>query len=118
SVFHARFFPGDVAGTAAYSAPISFADPDYRYDTWTESTIGTQPCRDAVKALAAELLQHRRQMLIDRATAEAAADGETYTRVAIGPAVEASATGLYWSFWQYFGKDACAMVPAVTASDD
>ena len=118
SVFHARFFPDDVAGTAAYATPISFANPDYRYDTWTESTIGTQPCRDAVKALAAEILQHRRAAMIQRATAEASARQESYTRVAIGPAVEASATGLYWSFWQYFGSDACAMVPATTATDD
>ena len=114
SVFHARFFPDDVAGTAAYSAPISFANPDYRYDTWVESTIGTQPCRDAVKALAAEILQHRRQAMLDRATAEQ----DSYTRIAIGPAVEDAVAGLYWHFWQYYGKAYCAMVPATTATDD
>ena len=118
TVFHDRFYPGDLAGIVAYSAPISFANPDYRYDTFVESTLGTQACRDAVKAVAAEMLQHRRATFEARATAEATANAETYTRVAIGPAVEGAIESLYWGFWQAYGNDFCPSVPAVTASDD
>ena len=120
AIFDRRAWPDDVAGTVAYSAPISFAAPDDRYVAWVDDTLGTQPCRDAVKAVATELLQHRRAMLVQRATAErdASGGGIAYTRIAIGPAVEAAVVTLYWSFWQFYGKDACASVPAPTASDD
>jgi hypothetical protein len=118
TIFHDRFYPGDLAGIVAYSAPISFANPDYRYDTFVESTLGTQTCRDAVKAVAAEMLQHRRAAFAARASSEAAANSQTYTRVAIGPAVEGAIESLYWGFWQAYGNDYCAQVPAVTATDD
>jgi hypothetical protein len=120
SIYHRRFYPDDVAGTVAYVAPISFGAPDDRYDAWVEDTLGTQACRDAVKAVATELLKNRRAMLVQRATAEMNASNGAiaYTRVSLGPAVESAVTELYWSFGLYFGTDSCARVPAPTASDD
>jgi len=120
SIYHRRFYPDDVAGTVAYVAPISFGAPDNAYDTWVNDTIGTQPCRDQLKALAAELLKNRRTELIQRATTEMNQNPSSvqYTRVAIGPAVEGAVTSLYWSFWQYYGKDYCAYLPQTTDSTD
>jgi hypothetical protein len=120
AIYHRRFYPDDVAGTVAYVAPISFAAGDTRYDAWVNDTIGTPECRARVKALAAELLSHRRAMLLARAQAEADADHLGYTRVKLGPAVESAATELYWAFWQYYGGAWCADLPAdpAVATDD
>jgi len=120
ALFHRRFFPDDVAGTVAYSAPISFGAPDPRYDSWADDTIGTPACRDAVKALAIELVKNRRAMLEQRATAQAAASSGAiaYGRVAIGPAVESAVVFFYWQYWAYYGGTYCASLPSTSASDD
>jgi PS-10 peptidase S37 len=117
AVYHRRFFPDDVEATVPYVAPISFGAPDTRYVPFLD-TLGPQPCRDAVRAAATELLQNRRAAMTAKAEAQAAADGITYTRIAIGPAVEGSITSVEWAYWQYLGVQYCPMVPAVTASDD
>ncbi len=122
SIYHHRFYPDDLGGTVAYVAPISFGAPDTTYDTWVNDTLGTQACRDGVKAVAKELLWHRRTMLITRATAEMnASSGDiVYARIQLGPAVEGAVESLYWSFWQYYGETWCGDVPVdpATATDD
>jgi hypothetical protein len=114
ATYHRRFFPDDVAGSVPYVAPLSFGAPDTRYDAFLD-TVGTQPCRDAVRAVAVEMLAHRRAAMTSRAAAQTA---HVYTRVPLDVAVEGSIVGLEWSFWQYSGIDHCADVPAVTATDD
>lgn len=116
AIFYRRFYPDDVAGTVSYVAPISFGAPDPRYPDFLHQ-VGTQDCRDEVRALAVEMLQHRRAAFEALATAQAATKGYTYTRVAIGPAVESAIISFEWSFWQYFGITQCAALPAVTADD-
>lgn len=117
AVFHRRFFPDDVDGTVAYVAPISFGAPDPRYGRFLDA-IGSAPCRQAIRDVAAEMLRHRRATLEQRAGLQAEQRGYTYTRVALGPAVEAAVVGLEWAFWQYFGIDACSEIPAVDVPDD
>jgi hypothetical protein len=114
AVYHRRFYPDDVNGTVAYVAPLSFGTPDPRYAGFVD-TIGTDACRQAVRDVATEMLVNRRQAMLSRAQLQPA---RTYTRVAIGPAVEAAIYSLEWTFWQYSGVQACDSVPAVTASDD
>ena len=117
AIYHRRFYPDDVDGTVAYVAPISFGAPDYRYEPHVEA-IGPSACRDAVRALQAELLRNRRAMLESRATSQASTEGLGYTRVAVPAAVESAVVSLEWSFWQYVGASGCPDVPAVTATDD
>ena len=117
SVYHRRFWPDDVDGTVPYVAPLSFGAPDYRYDEFVDG-IGTATCRQALQDLQVELLSNRRAMLLQRAQAQATAEGHQYSRVAIGPAVEGAVAGIYWAFWQYYGIRFCGDVPAPTASDD
>lgn len=114
AVYHRRFYPDDVNGTVAYVAPISFGAPDTRYDSFLD-TVGPDVCRQAVRDVATEMLARRRDAMLARAQQQTS---HTYTRVAIGPAVEAAIFSLEWMFWQYSGIHACDTVPAVTASDD
>ena len=114
AVIHRAFYPDDVDGTVAYVAPISFGVPDPRYPAFFD-TVGTQQCREAVRAVAMEMLANRRAQLEARAQAQTSC---RYTRVAIGPAVEAAIVSLEWTFWQYLGAEVCGQIPAVTASDD
>ena len=117
AVFHRRFYPDDVAGTLAYVAPLSLAIPDHRYDAFLDGVMPTA-CRDAVRAVATELLTHRRAAMEARAQAQVDAGDVAYGRIALGPAVESAILDLEWSYWQYQGAGACAEVPSATASDD
>jgi hypothetical protein len=118
STYYRRFYPDDVVATVPYVAPISFGAPDTRYDAEFQ-TIGPADgaCRQAVRAAATEMLQNRRAALLAAAQTDATADGYTYDRIAIGPAVEAAVVNVEWSFWQYTGVTGCSAVPATTATD-
>jgi hypothetical protein len=117
ATYYRRFYPDDVDGTVPYVAPISFGAPDTRYVSFLD-TLGPSTCRQAIRAVATELLANRRAMVEQRVTDQAAARGYVYTRIAPGPAVESSVFNLEWSFWQYYGVDDCNRVPPATASDD
>jgi hypothetical protein len=117
AVFYRRFFPTDVDGTVPYVAPISYAQKDTRYPPYI-ATLGPTACHDAVQAAALEMIMHRRTALVAAAQAQAQARNYSYTRIAIGPAVETAIESLEWSFWQYYGVDYCDTVPATTAADD
>jgi len=112
AIFYRRFFPDDVAGTVPYVAPISFSAPDLRYPTYL-AQVGTAECRQHVRDLATEMLSNRRTAM----EAAAVAQGNSFTRIAIGPAVESAIISFEWSFWQYFGITQCANLPAITAGD-
>jgi hypothetical protein len=115
ATYHRRFYPDDVDGTVSYVAPLSFGAPDPRYAGFLD-TIGPPACRNAVRAAATEMLQNRRAALLAEAQAQVA-EGHGYTRIAIGPALEASVVSLPWAFWQYYGVNFCIGVPSPSASD-
>jgi len=75
-------------------------------------------CRAAVRALASEMLAHRRAQMLEHARNEAKQSTFAYSRVKIGPAVEAAIAGLEWGFWQTAGDGHCDTLPHVTDSDD
>jgi PS-10 peptidase S37 len=114
AVFHRRFYPDDVDGTVAYVTPISFGVPDPRYP-WYVDTIGPVDCRQAVRDVAVEMLARRRAAIWDLAESQ---PEHTYTRVRLGPAIEAAIVALEWTFWQYAGIEDCPTVPPPTASDE
>jgi hypothetical protein len=113
ATYHRRFYPDDVDASVPYVAPISFGAPDDRYTAFVDG-IGTQTCRDALRAAATEMLKNRRAAIELRASTQ----GHVYSRIPLGPAVEGSIASLEWVFWQYYGIDYCDQVPAPTASDD
>jgi hypothetical protein len=103
----------------AYVAPLSFNAPDPRYSAQFEhDLIGLSDCRADVRGLASEMLARRRAQMLDRARTEADQAAFTYSRVKIGPAVEAAIAGLEWGFWQTAGDGHCDTLPHVTDSDD
>ncbi|MGE0871719.1 MAG: S28 family serine protease [Kofleriaceae bacterium] len=116
AVYHRRFFPDDVDATVPYVAPQSFGAPDPRYIAFVDN-IGEPTCRNAVRAVATELLANRRPAVLSFAEADATDRDLAYTRIAIGPAVESAIVSLEWTFWQYFGAPWCSDVPATDASD-
>lgn len=108
----------DVKATVAYVTPMSFNAPDPRYPAQFDSGDLPADCRAAVRSLASEMLTRRPQML-SRAWDEVDQGACTYTRVKIGPAVEAAIAGLEWAFWQGTGDaEACNNVPLTTDSDE
>ena len=119
AVYHRRFYPGDVDGTVAYVAPLSFGVPDVRYDDFLD-TLGPADCRQAVRDIATEMLANHRDALVARAQAQATSrqPNDLYTRTSLGAAVESSIVSLEWAFWQYTGVQGCAGVPARSADDD
>jgi hypothetical protein len=121
SVYHRRFYPGDVDGTIAYVAPNdSINAEDSRYTRFFE-TVGDDPsCRAALRAVQREALGRRRAELLARWTAAAAAAGLTFEHT-VGTAdrsLELSVLDTPWGFWQYLTQADCADVPPPTASTD
>ncbi len=117
ATYHRRFYPDDVVASVPYVAPLSRAAPDLRYAPFLDG-LGTPGCGDAVRALQVAMLGPRWAALLSRAQAQASSEGLVYQRVAVGPALESSITGLDWAFWQYQGEAWCSAVPGPGASDD
>ncbi|WP_122982036.1 S28 family serine protease [Actinoplanes teichomyceticus] len=119
SVYHRRFYPGDVDGVVAYVAPDDVVNPaDRAYDRFFD-TVGTPECRAALDDVQREALR-RRDRLVPRLAADAAAQGWTFDRT-IGTAdrsFEMTVLDAVWAFWQYSTVADCATVPAATATDD
>ncbi|HEX3476608.1 MAG TPA: S28 family serine protease [Kofleriaceae bacterium] len=119
ALLHRSFYPTDVNGTVAYVTPLSFNAPDPRYSQqFDNGQIGDPDCRAAVRSLAMEMLAHRRMQMVERAQTEADHAAATYSRVLIGPAVEAAIAGLEWGFWQTSGDGHCDALPHPTDSDE
>jgi len=118
SVYHRRFYPDDVTGTIAYSAPQDTVNnDDSAYDEFF-ATVGTPECRTALDAVQVEMLK-RRTRLVARFQTWAADNGYTFTTVGSADrAFEFLVNGTTWAFWQYYGINSCGGVPAPAASDD
>lgn len=114
AVFHRRFWPNDVDGTVAYSAPLSWSASDEVYQDKLDA-LDVTPCRHAVRAAATDMLVNHRDELVAKASAE---PNHVYGRVAIGPAVEGAISDFEWSYWTYHGLADCEKVPAAGATVD
>jgi hypothetical protein len=119
SVYHRRFYPGDVDGVVAYVAPDDVINPaDRAYDRFFD-TVGTPACRAALNGVQQEALR-RRDRLVPRLEADAAAAGWTFAGSigTAGRSFEMTVLDTVWAFWQYSSAAACATVPATTATDE
>ncbi|QYC42437.1 Prolyl tri/tetrapeptidyl aminopeptidase precursor [Nonomuraea coxensis DSM 45129] len=119
SVYHRRFYPGDVDGVVAYVAPNDPVNPlDRDYDRFF-AQVGTPSCRQALDAAQREALL-RRDRMVPLLEADAARNGYTFTRT-LGSAdrsYEMTVLDTVWAFWQYSTAADCASVPPVTATDE
>ena len=116
SIYHRRFYPGDVDATVAYVAPISFGAPDERYHPFFD-TVATAGCRNALRTFQTELLERRAAMLtrMDNFAEQA---GITFDRSGgTAGALEDAVIEFPWSFWQYGGPGDCASIPGAAATD-
>ncbi|GAA4856191.1 S28 family serine protease [Kitasatospora terrestris] len=118
TVYHRRFFPQDVAGSVAYSAPNNVDDrEDSAYLDFLR-TVGTPECRGALEAAQRALLE-RREALVARYRAWADARGDGFGLVGgADRAFEIAVLRAPFMFWQGRGQAACPAVPAPDASDD
>lgn len=120
SVYHRRFYPGDVDGVVAYVAPNDVVnDADGAYDKFME-TVGDDPaCRSALNDMQRAALLNREQ-LVDRYEEYAAAEGLTFDEVfgSADKAFEMTVLDTPWAFWQYLSQADCARVPGKDATVD
>ncbi|MFJ8622343.1 S28 family serine protease [Kitasatospora sp. NPDC093550] len=118
TVYHRRFYPQDVAGSVAYSAPNNVDDRDDSAYLDFLRTVGTPECRSALAAVQRALLE-RRTALVDRYQAWADARGDGFALVgSADKAFEIAVLRAPFMFWQGRGQAACPAVPAADASDD
>ncbi|MCW2902189.1 MAG: peptidase tripeptidyl aminopeptidase [Streptosporangiaceae bacterium] len=112
SVYHSRFYPGDVDGVVAYVAPNDVKNKeDSAYDRFFESVGTDKQCRDRLKDLAAESLR-RRVPMVAKLDALAKSQGLTFGILkTTDRAYENSVMDLEWAFWQYSLQSDCATVP-------
>ncbi|MEV0616850.1 S28 family serine protease [Nonomuraea sp. NPDC050404] len=118
SVYHRRFYPGDVDGVVAYVAPNDPVNPqDRAYDRFF-ARVGTGACRAALENVQREALKRRARM-VALLEADAASNGYTFDNT-LGSAdrsFEMTILDTAWAFWQYSTEADCASVPPATATD-
>ncbi|NQE90096.1 aminopeptidase [Nocardia terpenica] len=118
SIYHRRFYPDDVAGTIAYSAPNITDDADSTAFDGFLAEVGTPECRRALSTVQREILL-RRNEFGDRLTAWARQNGYTFDTVGSADRiVELITVQVPLYFWMHGGPADCAAIPAATATTD
>ncbi|MEW1911574.1 S28 family serine protease [Kitasatospora sp. NPDC085895] len=117
TVYHRRFYPQDVAGSVAYSAPNNVDDhEDSAYLDFLR-TVGTPECRSALRSAQRALLE-RRAALVPRYQAWADSRGDGFRLIGgADKAFEIAVLRAPFMFWQGRGQAGCPAVPAPDASD-
>ena len=117
ALFHRQRFPGDVAGTIAYAAPINLGLSDPRYLDFFDR-VGAPDCRERLRALQREILLRRPEIIETARTWTAALRFDILG--GLERAFEASVVELEWAFWQDHGHraDACERLPSLQATDE
>jgi hypothetical protein len=113
AVYHDRFFPGDYAGTVAYSSPDDITDGGDAYAKFLDRD-GTPQCERDLRRVQVEALRQRGPM--EALMAQAAADaGATFTQDvgSLDKAYEFDILLTRFVFWQYYDDESvsCATIP-------
>ncbi|MGF6886644.1 hypothetical protein ABIA39_004582 [Nocardia sp. GAS34] len=118
SIYHRRFYPDDVTGTIAYSAPNITDDADSSaYDRFV-AAVGTPECRAALTAAQREILV-RRNEIDDRLSTWTRQSGYTVDTVGgLDRMLELSTLQVPLYFWMRHGPGDCATIPPATATTD
>jgi hypothetical protein len=122
SVYHRRFYPGDLDGTIAYVAPLSFSRADERYIDFVDTVGGTSyaPCRAKLEEVQRALLTKTDEIVAG------IEESGTATFDQLGSATigfEHAVIELPFAYWQYqdptdtsIGCDAMPTANASTAT--
>ncbi|RMI35248.1 aminopeptidase [Nocardia stercoris] len=118
SIYHRRFYPDDVTGTIAYSAPNITDDTDSSpYDRFV-ATVGTPECRAALASAQREVLV-RRSEIDDRLSTWTQQSGYTVDTVGgIDRMLELIALQVPMYFWMHDSPADCPSIPSATATTD
>jgi len=114
TVYHRRFFEGDVDGSVVYVAPNDVVNDDDRYAEHLEQ-VGNAECRARLRAVQRAALERRDDIVpvIEQVASEV---GLTFDLVgSVDRAFEVGIVELYWTFWQYFLESDCTSVPDADA---
>lgn len=119
SVYHRRFYPGDVQGTVAYVAPNDVRNfEDRAYDRFFARVGTDSACHKSLQAVQREVLK-RRAEFVRRYEAFAQENGYSFGYLrTVDRALEATVLDIEWAFWQYSLESDCASVPAAVAPTD
>jgi PS-10 peptidase S37 len=100
-VFHRRFYPDDVDGTVAYSAPLVQED-DARFPPFVQAVGGDTyaDCRERLKAFQRRMLGERRAEMRQELQARAERYRWAYTRLGYDMALEHATLESSFGFWQ------------------
>jgi hypothetical protein len=110
SIYHRRYYPGDVDATVAYVAPQSYTTDDPRYGLFLER-VGSAACRQRILDTQRMFLD-RRAELLPIFEAQAADYGFTYDQVGgLSFAFEHAVEEFRFALWQYFDEELCAQLP-------
>ncbi|WP_225731706.1 MULTISPECIES: S28 family serine protease [unclassified Nocardia] len=118
SIYHRRFYPDDVVGTIAYSAPniLDDADPT-AYDRFV-AEVGTPECRAAIIAVQREILLRRKE-IDDRLTDWARRSGYAFQTVGgVDRVVELVTLQVPMYFWMHRGVADCGAIPPAAATTE
>lgn len=115
TVYHRRFFEGDIDGSVVYVAPSDVDnDEDSRYVEFLDQ-VGSAECRDRLRAVQRAALE-RRDGIVPVLAQVAAETGIRFDLVGSADrAFELSIVELYWTFWQYGLERDCDAVPDADA---
>jgi len=116
SVYHRRFYPGDVDATVAYVAPLNLSRYDPRYVEFLHQ-VGDATCRQRLRDFQREVLLRRTEMET-RIQEEGDQLGITYDFYGVDGVLESTALSFSFRFWAYYGADRCDDIPTAASTDD
>lgn len=114
ALYYRYYYPGDVAATIAYVAPVMERADDPRFATFL-GAVGTAACRERIRRFQFEVLGRRAAML-SMVHEHALQNDYSFSEFSEAAAFEYSVLEYPFAFWQY-GSGDCAAVPGAEASD-
>jgi len=114
ALYYRFYYPGDVAATIAYVAPIMERTDDTRFVPFLRS-VGTAACREKIRQFQLEVLGRRSAMLA-LVAGHALQKGYAFSVFSEAEAFEYAVIEYPFAFWQY-GSGDCAQIPGAEASD-
>jgi hypothetical protein len=116
SLYYRYFYPGDVAATVAYVAPLNFSEADPRVQHFLD-TVGTADCRKKLLNLQFKLLNNR-DLFRNQFEDSTSQKGFTFDRAGgIDRAFEMNVLETGFAYWQWYPYS-CTNFPDTTVSND
>jgi hypothetical protein len=115
ALFYRYYYPGDVAATVAYVAPVMERTEDPRFPPFFDQ-VGSAACREKLRRFQLEVLGRRAAMLA-LVHEHALARQYSFSVFSEAQAFEYSVLEYPFAFWQYGISGGCDAVPDPDASD-